>query len=133
MSLGENKELVRRFLEEVMNAGNALAIPEFMVPGSMFAGAFEKFVTNYVKEGFPDFHLTIENIFGEEDKVLVQTTLTATQTGPVMGHPASGKTCSTTVIYIFKIAKGKIISGQWVSDRMEMAQQLGWLPTPGQS
>ena len=133
MSIGENKELVRQFLEEVMNARNVLAIPEFMVPGSRFAGVFEKFVTNYIKEGFPDFHLTIEDVFGAQDKVLVQTTLTATQTGPAMGHPASGKTYSTTVIYIFKIANGKIISGQWVSDRMEIAQQLGWLPTPGQS
>jgi steroid delta-isomerase-like uncharacterized protein len=133
MSLEENKELVRRFLEEVMNARITLVIPEFMVPGSMFVGAFESFVTKYIKEGFPDFHLTIEDMFGEGDKVLVQTTATATQIGPAMGHPASGKTYSTTVIYIFKIANGKIISGQWVSDRMEIAQQLGWMPTPGQA
>jgi hypothetical protein len=28
---------------------------------------------------------------------------------------------------------GKITSGQWVFDRMEIAQQLGWIPTPGQA
>jgi len=44
---------------------------------------------------------------------------------------ASGKTYSSIVIYIFKIANGKIIRGQWVMDRMEMAQQLGWIPIPG--
>jgi predicted ester cyclase len=47
-----------------------------------------------------------------------------------MGHLASGKTYSTTVILIFKVVNGKIISGQWVLDRMEIAQQLEWMPTP---
>ncbi len=130
MLLEENKELVRRFLDEVMNAGNVSAIPEFMVPGSMFAGAVEWFVSNFIKVGCPDFHLAVEGVFGEADKVLVHTTLSATQTGPAMGHPPTGQTFTTTVIYIFKIANGKIISGQWVIDRMEIGQQLGWIPTP---
>ena len=133
MPVEENKELVRRFIDQVINAGDALAIPEYMVPGSMFAGAFEGFITHYIKVGFPDFHLTVEDVFGEGDKVLVQTTATATQTGPAMGRPPTGKTYTTTVIYIFKIANGKIISGQWVMDRMEIAQQIGWIPTPGQT
>jgi steroid delta-isomerase-like uncharacterized protein len=130
MSVESNKELARRFLEEVINARNVPAIQEFMVSGSMFAGAFEGFVTNYINVGFPDFHVKIEGVFSEEDKVLIQTTVTATQTGALMGRPPSGKTYSSTVIYIFKIANGKITSGQWVMDRMEIAQQLGWIPMP---
>jgi steroid delta-isomerase-like uncharacterized protein len=133
MSLEENKALVQRFIEEVMNGGNIEAIPEFMVPGSMFAGAFEGFVTNVIKTSFPDFHLTIEDFFNNDDKVLVVTTISATQTGPAMGHPPSGKTYVTTGVYLFKVANGKIISGQWVLDRMDIAQQLGWIPTPGQA
>ena len=133
MSREVNKELVRRFLEEVINARNVSAIAEFMVAGSMFAGAFEGFVNQYIKVAFPDFQLKIEEVFSEEDKVLVQTTVTATQTGAIWGHPPSGKTYSSTAIYIFKVADGKIISGQWVTDRLENSQQLGWLPMPGQS
>lgn len=130
MSVESNKELVRRFLEEVINSRNVSAIPEFMVSGSMFAGAFEGFVTNYIKVGFPDFRLSIESVLSEDDKVLVQTTATATQTGIAMGRPPSGKTYSTTVIYMFKVANGKITSGQFVMDRLEIAQQLGWIPMP---
>jgi predicted ester cyclase len=133
MLLKENKELARQFLEEAINAGNVSAIPEFMVSGSMFAGAFEWFITNYIKVGFPDFHLTIEGVFGEGESVLIQTTIRATQTGPAMGHPPTGKTFMTTGIYIFKMKNGKITSGQWVFDRMEIAQQLGWIPTPAQA
>jgi len=133
MSVEENKALAQRFLEEVMNASNVSAISEFMVPGSMFAGAFQWFVTDYIQVGFPDFHLTIEGVFGEDDRVLIQTTIRATQTGPAMGHPPTGKTFTTAGIYIFKITNGKIASGQWVFDRMEIAQQLGWIPTPGQA
>src|SRR5512138_3348583 len=127
MSIEENKELVRHFLDEVINGRNISVIPDYMVPGSMFAGAFEGFVTNYIQVGFPDFHLEIEDVFAEGDKVLVQTTVTATQTGAVMGRAPSGKTYSSTVIYIFKIANRKVLSGQWVMDRMEVAQQLGWI------
>ncbi len=130
MSSESNKELIRRFLEEVINARNVSIIPEFMVSGSMFAGAFEGFVTNYINVGFPDFQLKIEDVFSEGDKVLVQTTATATQTGVAMGRPPSGKTYSTTVIYIFKVVNGKITSGQFIMDRMEIAQQLGWIPMP---
>jgi len=133
MSIEENKKLAQRFLEEVLNAGNISAIQEFMISGSMFAGAFQWFVTDYIKVGFPDFHLTIEGVFGEDDRVLVQTTIRATQTGPAMGHTPTDKTFMTTGIYIFKITNGKIASGQWVFDRMEIAQQLGWIPTPGQT
>lgn len=132
MSFEENKELVRRFIEQVMNAGDISAIPELMVPRSMFAGAFEGFVAKF-KVSFPDFHLSIEDIFGEGDKVLVQTTMRATQTGPAMGHPATGNTFMTTGIYIFRVANGKLVSGQWVFDRMETAQQLGWIPIPEQA
>lgn len=78
MSPEENKELVRRFLEVVLNARQVSAIPEFMVPGSMFAGAFEGFITNYIQGGFPDFHMTIEGIFAEGNEVVVQTTIAAT-------------------------------------------------------
>ena len=133
MSLEANKELVRRFIDEVMNARNVSAIPAFMVPGSMFAGAFEGFITNFIQAAFPDFHLTIDDIFGEGDKVVVQTTVQATHTGPFMGRAPTGNAFTTAGIYIFKIANGKIVSGQWVFDRMDIAQQLGWIPRPGQA
>ena len=69
MSLEKNKELAKQFLEEVLNNGNVSAIQEFMISGSMFAGAFQWFVTDYIKVGFPNFHLTIEGVFGEDDRV----------------------------------------------------------------
>src|SRR5512133_928196 len=130
MSAESNKELVRRFLEEVIIARNVSAIPEFMVAGSMFSGAFEGFVNHSIKVAFPDFQLKIEDVFSEGDKALVQTTFTVSQMGAIWVHPPSGKTYSLTLIYIFKIANGKIISGQWVTDRLEASQQLGWIPMP---
>src|SRR5207253_9366036 len=96
MSIKENKELVQRFIQQVLNEHNIEAIPEYMVPGSMFAGAFEGFVTNYIKAAFPDFHLTIEVVFAEGDQVLVQTTIRATQSGSFMGRPPNGRTYATT-------------------------------------
>lgn len=133
MSVEENKELVQRFLSQVMNEHDTAAIPQFMVAGSMFAGAFEGFVNNYIKAAFPDYHSTTEVIFGEGEQVGALTTIRATETGSFMGRQPSGKTYTTTCIYVFKIASGKIMSGQWVFDRMDIAQQLGAMPKPNQA
>jgi len=62
-----------------------------------------------------------------DNKVVAHTTISASQTGLVMGHPPTGKSYTTACFYLFKIANGKIVSGQWVCDRLEIAQQLGWI------
>ena len=41
MSLESNKSLVKRFVDEVMNDANMVAIADLCVEGSMFAGALQ--------------------------------------------------------------------------------------------
>ena len=139
MSLEENKALVRRFIDEVLNAGNIAALTNFCIPGSMFARGFEGQVKAF-KLGFPDNHFTIDEIVAEDDKVAVHATMHGTNTGPLVGLPALGTFATPAPptgisvlwnrIYIFSVADGKILNFTAESDQLGLLQQLGWTFTP---
>lgn len=84
--LEENKELARRFFNEVMNPGNLDAIGEFLDPNSFLIGFMRKFVAERVT-GMPDAQTKVEELFGEDDEVTVCATMTGTNSGAMLGHP----------------------------------------------
>lgn len=139
MSLEENKVLVQRFIDQVMNEGNTAAIADFCLPGSMFAGGLEGQI-NAMKTTFPDLYTTVENMICEGDRVAVQVTTQGTNTGPLVGLPAfgrletpvppTGRTVIGSAIYVFKIADGKIISYAAELDQIGLLRQMGWTFTP---
>lgn len=122
--LEENKELVRRFFNKVMNTGNVNAADDFLVQDTFFFGFMKSFLAERIK-GIPDAQTKIEEIFGEDDKITVCTTMTGTNSGSLLGHPPTNKSVIVGAIWVFTIKNGKIISMRFASD---MAQQL-WLPT----
>jgi hypothetical protein len=67
MTLQENKALVERFIDEILNKGNTAAIADFCVPGSIFAGGLAGQI-QAMKLSFPDNYLTIEDIVAEGDQ-----------------------------------------------------------------
>jgi predicted ester cyclase len=133
VSLEDNKALVRRFIDEVMNTGNTAAVADFFVPGSLFAGATEAMVTNF-KTAFPDGRWTIDDMVAEGDKVAVRLTGSGTNTGSFRGQPPTGKSGSAAAMYFYKISQAKIVSGVGVVDNFGALQQLGWtFVPPGQT
>jgi predicted ester cyclase len=139
MSIEDNKTLVRRFIDEVMNAGNFDAIADLCVPGSMFAGGIEGQM-KAMKTAFPDNHFTIEEILAEGDKVAVRMTIKGTNTGPLVGLPAfgrletpvppTGKVVITSGTNVFTVSNGKIVSFSSELDQIGLLRQLGWTFTP---
>lgn len=127
MSVSSNKELVRRFFQDVMNAGDVAAIPVFCPPDGFLAGSLRNFVQGF-KIGFSDGHYEINDIFGEGDKVAVDVTTRGVNTGEWMGRPATGKTISVGVIYIFTVKDDKVQSLKFESNQVLFMQQLGWMP-----
>jgi len=121
--LEENKELVRRFFNEVMNTGNVEAVGEFLVTNSFFFGFMQKLVAE-LATGIPGAQINIDELFGEDDKITVCVTLNGANSGPMLGHPPTNKSVTINGIYVFTVKNGKIISMKFASD---MAQQL-WLP-----
>ena len=60
-------------------------------------------------KSFPDFHLTIEDIIAEGDKVWVRSTITATHIGDFYGLPPTGKKFTEASVWINRIVNGKIV------------------------
>ena len=96
MSLEENKAIIRRAMEAV-NKRDLVLLDELISPGYVDTTlrlkglkGFKRSVT-LLYEGFPDIHVTIDDIIAEGDKVWDRVTLTATHTGEYRGLAPTGK------------------------------------------
>jgi predicted ester cyclase len=81
--------------------------------------------------GFPDLHVTIEDMIAEGDKVVTSFTTHGTQQGALGGIPPTGKQVAVSTIEITRIAGGKIAEDWGLDDRLGMLQQLGLAPVMG--
>jgi len=139
MSVEENKESIRRHIEEVWNKGNLTLIPEFYDPGVIWhtlGGDIKgldgvKQIAAAFRTAFPDFHMTIDDMVGEGDKVVFRWTFSGTHRGEYMGIAPTGKKVSFAVISINSFEGGKQVEAWIVSDRLGMYQQLGVTPPTG--
>jgi predicted ester cyclase len=139
MSPEDNKMLVQRFIDEVMNSGRFAAIAELCVAGSRFAGGIEG-QTRAMRTSFPDLHMSVDEVFAEGNKVAVRVTTRGTNTGPLVGLPAfgrletpvppTGKSVTGSGIYLFTVSDGKISSLAAEIDQLGLLQQLGWTFAP---
>ena len=74
---------------------------------------------------FPDLHLEVERLVANDTDVAFAYTLTGTHQGPLMGHPASGKTMSVRGMQISRFENGKLVERWGSSDQQGMLAQLG--------
>jgi steroid delta-isomerase-like uncharacterized protein len=141
MSIEQNKALVHQMVEEIFNRGNIGRADEFLSPdfveheelppGMPQGREGVKQMTTMMRNAFPDFKATIEDIIAEGDKVVIRMTWSGTQKGEFMGVPPTGKSVSFGVLDIIRIAGGKFVEHWGQMDSMRMMQQLGAIPTPG--
>jgi steroid delta-isomerase-like uncharacterized protein len=137
MSTETNKAIVRRYHEQVIVAGRADLLDEFLVEDIAFHGtqlppgleAVRHWVAAQAA-AFPDRQITIDDMIAEGDSVVVRMTFSATHLGDMEGIPATGNRLSQPSISIFRLANGKIVEGWWAVDNLSMMQQLGVILTP---
>jgi steroid delta-isomerase-like uncharacterized protein len=84
-----------------------------------------------IRTGFPDFHVTTNDLVAEGDKVAVRWIITATHQGEFAGIPATGIEATWTGMTIWRFADGKLMEGWWMKDVLGLLQQLGVIPTMG--
>jgi steroid delta-isomerase-like uncharacterized protein len=138
----DNKAVVRGVVEAV-NKGNLAAFDELFAPDLVSHGPRvdqtsgreeEKRGVAAILAAFPDAHVTLEDLIADGDKVVARLTFTGTQTGELksmtMGTiPATGKRVTTTGIYIYRLARGKIVE-EWSNlDNLGLLAQFGLLAT----
>ena len=140
----DNKAVVRRFIEEIVNRGN-LALADTLIaanyvyhgPGGLeFRGpeGLKQLVTVY-RTAFPDLRMTIDDLIAEDDKVVARWTGRGTHKGDLTGIAPTGRTTTVTGIVISRLSGGKIVEDFESFDELGMLRQLGVsaIPTPAQA
>ena len=128
-----NKALMRRFIEEVWNKGNMDVADELFHPDHTSPSAptlppgaeGTKMIASMFRNAFPDFHMTIDLIVAEDDRVAARFIETGTHLGELFGIPPTGKTVNFSEIGILRIADGKVVESWYDVDMLGMMQQLG--------
>lgn len=134
MSQQENKQIVRRFIEEAINKGNVDASADYIAedvvelvpfPGQGPGLSGLKDVLRGLRVAFPDMHWTIEEQIAEADKVLTRFTWTATHKADFFGVPAAGKPVVVWGMVIDRIEQGKIKETRILMDALGLMKQMG--------
>ena len=144
MSVEENKAIVRRFTNEVLNMENIdladeLITPDFVAytPSNQYQG--HAYTAQALKEGMVRVHsgyanlqYTIEDMIAEGDKVVACATARGIHEGDVMTRlgkaSATGKEITYAIMFIYRLADGKIVDFWEYYDDVARLQQLGVLP-----
>ena len=136
-----NKATVQRLVEALnsqdVEAAAACYANTGRNHGRVAGPAGMKRVYENLYAAFPDYHLEIQALFGEEDRVALQLLMTGTHLGqpelPVFGglmhnEKPTGKSVSVLNIHLYQMKDGLIENHSAVRDDLGMMQQMGLLP-----
>lgn len=123
-SVRANELVVEAFLQDVINEHHGDHAINYLNPDMQWSGGTVGTVTGSanvaglfasVVAAFPDAHITIDDIFGQGDQVVVRVVVSGTQEGPILGIPASGRHVQWDGVDIYRLSHGKI-SNIWAGD-----------------
>ena len=124
MSLDDNKELVRRLVEEAINARNLDLVDE--LSDGALAEAAKRWIGPF-RESFPDFTMKIVGLVAEGDTVVGHFRCSGTHHGKWNGIEPTGKRFrDVDEIYIFRVRDGRLTSFIAVEDNLTRLRQLGF-------
>jgi steroid delta-isomerase-like uncharacterized protein len=124
--------LVRRLID-VINRQDYEALPELVAPGYVYRApdeelrgvvALERLLSAYHR-GFPDLELTIDDMFGDGDRVATVFTFNGTHLGELMGVPATGRRVSVRGTIHSRVKEGRIVEEFELLDLATLYRQLG--------
>jgi steroid delta-isomerase-like uncharacterized protein len=132
--LEANRALVRRFYDEVVNAGelkllDELCAPEFIeheeLPNLTPDRRGVRDFLELFRRAFPDLTFTIERLVAEDDLVAAYLTMRGTHKEEFLGIQPTGRKISVRSFDLLRVSDGKFVEHWGVTDTMAMMQQLG--------
>ena len=136
----ENKAIARRTIEELWNKGNMAIADELLAanfvnhdpcgtPETVNLEAYKQDIIDF-RTDFPDFHVTIEEMIAEGDKVVIRWTCTGTHKGKsgAFDIAPTGKSVTIEGVTIDHIASGKILE-EWFFREL-IVTKLGYKIVP---
>ena len=139
MGTTESKQVIRMFIEEVLNQGrleraNDLVADDFVeldpLPGQQQGREGLKEIIGQIRTGFPDINWVVDEMVAEAEKVCSRFTWSGTHHGVFLGIPATGKRITVKGVVIDRLEAGKMADSRILMDTLSMMQQLGAIPAP---
>ena len=128
VSIQENKDLIRRYAEEVYNKQSLDNYSDFIsddLPKEAFDHLRQFFTA------FSDIRVTILDLIAEGDKVMARLSIEATNSGTFAGQPPTGKKVDFLSFRIYRIVDNKIAESWAMQDRLGLMEQLGFVRAAG--
>lgn len=113
-----NKELVRRYYEEIVSSGAVDDLARYIAPGyvevhdnKVFPIGIEGAADHIrgVRRTYPDLRLKVEQQIGEGEWVVSRVTMRATHLGEWLGIAPTGKPVEVTAVNIDRVVDGRIV------------------------
>ena len=134
MTSDQNKLVVRRYIEEVLNTGNVGRIAEFISAEYVevyrgtrslvgLDGAREHVLG--VRRTYPDLHVTIDQQIAEGEWVVTQATAKGTHRGSWLGMRPTGKAVEITAVNVDRVVGGRIVEHGGAANSLEALLEIG--------
>lgn len=138
--IAKNKAGMQKFYDEVFNKHNpamfdscvtADYVEHEIQPGypPTREGTKKHFADFFA--AFPDINCKINFMVADTSYVVVQCTVTGTNTGSMMGMPATGKKMNVEGVDIVRFVNGKGVEHWGYREEMKMMMQMGMMPDMG--
>jgi steroid delta-isomerase-like uncharacterized protein len=134
MSVASNKILIERYYHELWNRWDLGIVEDIVARDVRFHGSlgvavegvegFRRYV-QLVRDAFPDFHNTIEDLVAENDRVAARLRYTGTHAGPLFGIAPTGTRIEYAGLALFHIKDDRVASGFVLGDLNGLMRQLG--------
>lgn len=130
MGVAENKQVVRRIVDEILNGGDLDAIDELVaenyvdLDGGPSGREGYRRVVKTMHAAFPDVLVSIEGLIGEKDIVVGRFTITGTHEAEFLGFPPTGRSVTFKGMGWIRVVGGQMRERQNISDLFGLAEQL---------
>ena len=133
MSAVENKEIVRRVIDEIVNKGELSLVDEVLAGDYVYhfpthdikgPEGFKEFVTS-MRRAFPDLHVTIEDLIAEGDKVAARVIMRGTFEGELNGIAPTGRKLAFPEAVFVRFENGKEVEATAYGNMNSFNEQLG--------
>jgi predicted ester cyclase len=135
-----NKLIVRRFYEEIVNTGDVSKISEVVSPdytevmdGKRYPAGVEGAESHVlgVRSTYPDLHLTVDRQISEGEWVATCITARGTHKGEWLGIAPTGCTISFTGVNVDRVVAGKIVEHGGAANMLGPLLEIGAIRVVG--
>jgi predicted ester cyclase len=129
-----NKKIIRRVFDEFVNKGVFSVVDEIyredMIDHQPLPGAPEgrpgvKYTIAGLRAGFPDLHVTIEDMSAHADHVVIHNTWRGTHLGDFLGMAPTGRRIQSRGVVVWRLVDGLIAERWGIGVESDMLAQLG--------